>query len=255
MPRAPYELYYWPGIPGRGELVRLALEWAHAPYVDVARDPKAGGVPAMMKFLQGKMPGPIPFAPPFLRDGKVVIAHVANILFYLGPKLGLVPKDEASRLVANEFQLSVTDLVAEVHDTHHPIGVSLYYEDQKPEAKKRSAELVRERLPKFLGWFEKNLVRNGGKFMVGKKTSYVDLSLYQCLEGLAYAFPSTLKRLLPKHPKLRALRERIRVEPKLAAYFASARRIPFNEDGIFRCYPELEPKRGARGDAGAKRSR
>ncbi|HEX7663956.1 MAG TPA: glutathione S-transferase, partial [Polyangiaceae bacterium] len=253
MSKAPYELYYWPGIPGRGEPVRLALEWAHAPYVDVARDAKKGGVGAMMSFLGGKKPGAIPYAPPFLKNGKLVIAHAANILFYLAPKLGLVPKDEASRLLANEFQLSVTDLYAEAHDTHHPIATSLYYEDQKPEAKKRAAEFTESRVPKYLTYFERNLVRNGGKFMIGKKTSYVDLSLFQTISGLEYAFPNALAKTMPKFPKLRALHERVRTDPKLADYLASDRRIPFNEDGIFRRYPELDAKGGRPARAGAKR--
>lgn len=240
MPSAPYELYYWPGIQGRGEFVRLALEYAGVPYVDVARSKKHGGVGALMKFLNGEKPGALPFAPPFLKHGKLVLSQTSNVLFYLAPRLGLVPKDEATRLVAHEIQLTIADLVAEAHDTHHPIGVGLYYEDQKPEAKKRSAELVKSRIPKYLGWLEKILVKNGGKFMIGKKTSYVDLSVFQVVAGLTYAFPKAMKGARKKFPKTAALHDRIWSDPKLAAYFASERRLPFNEDGIFRHYPELE---------------
>ena len=247
MASARYELFYWPGIQGRGELVRLAFEHAGVPYVDVARSKKDGGVPEMMKILNGESRGPMPFAPPFLRHGTLVIAQTSNVLLYVAPRLRLVPKDEASRLIAHQHQLTIADLVAEAHDTHHPVCVGLYYEDQKREAKKRAAEFVRARIPKFLGYFETNLKKNGGRFLVGKKTSYVDLSLFQIVAGLSYAFPNAMKTARGKFPKVVALHDRVRDDPKLAAYFASPRRLPFNEDGIFRHYPELDvrPGRGA----------
>ncbi len=232
-----YELYYWPGIPGRGEFVRLALEEAGAPYVDVARLSKArgGGVPAMMKALASE-----PFAPPFLRSGDLVIGQTANILLYLGPRHGLVPRDEPSRLKANQIQLTIADVVAEAHDTHHPIAVGLYYEDQKREAKRRAAAFARERIPRFLGWFERVLEASGGSHFVGKRVSYVDLSTFQLLAGLDYAFPKAMARVGRRTPRLRALAERVASRPRIAAYLASDRRVAFNEGGIFRRYPELD---------------
>jgi glutathione S-transferase len=237
-----YELYYWPGIQGRGEFVRLALEAAGAPYVDVARERGTGrGVKAMMALLEGGAPE-TPFAPPFLRDGAVVVSHVANILHYLGPKLGLSPKDEAGRIFAHGLQLTITDLVAEVHDTHHPISTDLYFEDQKKEAKARSAAFLQHRVPKYLGYFERVLGDNpaGQKHAVGGELSTVDLSLFQVWAGLAYAFPRAFAGVGKLYPSLAALAASVAAYPKVAAYLASDRRIPFNESGIFRCYPELD---------------
>jgi glutathione S-transferase len=236
-----YELYYWPTIQGRGEFVRLALEDAGAEYVDVARRP--GGIRAMMRFLDGKAPGLLPFGPPFLKAGNLVIAQTANILAWLGPRLSLVPRDEASRLAAHQLQLTIADLVAEVHDTHHPIASTLYYEDQRREARRRAPLFLRERIPKFLGFFEQVLARNRrsrGKHLVGARASYVDLSLFQLVEGLRYAFPRAMSRMLPRYPRVAALRDRVTARPRLARYLASKRRIPFNEEGIFRHYPELD---------------
>ena len=238
MSKAHYELFYWPSIQGRGEFVRLALEEASAAYVDVARKPD--GMKKMMALLRGDGAGMPPFAPPFLRDGKLVIAQVANILQYLGPHLGLAPEDEAGRVAANQLQLTVTDLVAEVHDTHHPIDNGLYYEDQKAEAKKRTRAFVSARIPKYLDYFERVLVHNGGEHLVGAALSYVDLSLFQVLAGLEYAFPKATAHHLPHIPRLVALRERVAARPNIAAYLASERRLAFNTDGIFRAYPELD---------------
>jgi glutathione S-transferase len=238
---APYKLYYWPSIPGRGEFVRLALEEAAAPYLDMARLPssRGGGVAAMMKALGSA--GPLePFAPPFLQSGKLVIAQTANILLYLGPRHRLVPADEASRLKAHQIQLTIADLVAEAHDAHHPIAASLYYEDQKREAKRRAAAFVAERTPKFLDWFERVLKASGGAHFVGRDISYVDLSVFHMLAGLEYAFPKAMGRMEKRIPRLRALATHVANRPRMAAYLASKRRIPFNEDGIFRHYPELD---------------
>jgi glutathione S-transferase len=232
-----YELYYWPSIQGRGEFVRLALEEAGAEYVDVART--KGGMSAMTKLLGGGK-APRPFAPPFLKSGPLVIAQTANILFYLGERHGLSPKNDAGRYAAQQLQLTVTDFVVEVHDVHHPIGSGLYYEDQKPEAKRRAAQFLSERLPKYLGYFEDVLARNGGTFMVARRLSHVDLSMFQILEGLDYAFPRAMKRIEKKVRGLRALHNRVLTRPRIAAYVASGRRIPFNEMGIFRRYPELD---------------
>ena len=241
MAKAPYELYYWPGIPGRGEFVRLALEEAAAPYVDVARLPKrrGGGVAALMRVWR-EAGAQEPFAPPFLKTGRLVIAQTANILLYLGPRHGLVPRDEASRLRANQFQLTLADLVAEAHDSHHPIATSLYYEDQKKEAAKAAKAFAAERIPKYLGWLERVLVGSGGKHLVGARVSYVDLSLFQVLAGLDYSFPKAMARIDPRIPHLRALADRVSRRPRIAAYLASERRTAFNEDGIFRRYPELD---------------
>jgi glutathione S-transferase len=234
---AMYELYYWPSIQGRGEFVRLALEEAGAAYVDVAHT--KGGMSAMMKLLGGGK-SLRPFAPPFLKSGALVIAQTANILFYLGERHGLSPRNDAGRWAAQQLQLTVTDLVVEVHDVHHPIGSGLYYEDQKPEAKRRAAQFLSERLPKYLGYFEDVLAKNGGKFMVARRASHVDLSMFQILEGLDYAFPRAMKRIGKKIRALRALHDRVSARPRIAAYVASGRRIPFNEMGIFRHYPELD---------------
>ena len=233
-----YELYYWPTIQGRGEFIRLALETAGADYLDVARG--EGGMPTMMALMQNASRPP--FAPPFLKDGELLIAQVADILLHLGPKLGLAPSDEAGRLWTHQIQLTITDLVAEVHDTHHPIASGLYYEDQKPEAKRRTDDFLEHRAPKYLGWFETVLARNpdGPGHLVGGALSYADLSLFQVVEGLRYAFPKAMKRFETTVPKLVALHDAVATTPKLKAYLASPRRIPFNEQGIFRRYPELD---------------
>jgi len=234
-----YELYYWPSIQGRGEFVRLALEEAGADYEDVARVPQRG-VPALTRFLEGKSDGHPPFAPPFLKAGKLVIAQTANILLWLAPRHGLAPKSEAARLWAHQLQLTVSDWLVEVHDSHHPIGGAFYYEDQKPESKRRAAHFTAERLPKFLGYFERVLVREKGGWLLGKAFSYADLSLFQVIAGLRYAFPGAMARLEPRYPRSVALHDRVAARPRLAAYLASNRRIAFNQHGIFRHYGELD---------------
>ncbi|MBI4528197.1 MAG: glutathione S-transferase [Deltaproteobacteria bacterium] len=239
-----YELYYWPSIQGRGEFVRLALEDAGVEYVDVARllNRRGGGIPALMRFLESRSVGRPPFAPPFLKAGKLLIGQTANILLFLGPRLDLVPKNEASRLWPHQLQLTIADWLAEVHDTHHPISGGLYYEQQKPEAKRRAAEFRAERLPKFLDYFEQILTRNPKRtcYLLGKAFSYVDLSLFQMIAGLRYAFPRAMARLEPAHPKLLAVHDHVRARPRIAAYLSSPRRLPFNQEGIFRHYPELD---------------
>lgn len=231
-----YQLFYWPGIQGRGEFVRLALEDAAAAYDDVARG-KDGTDKMMAVMKDDKKP---PFAPPFLKSGKLVIAQVANILFYLGPRLNLAPKDEGARLWLNALQLTVTDFVKEVHDTHHPVGTGLYYEDQKPEAQRYASGFLDERAPKYLGYFERVIDRSGGPYLLGRRISYTDLSLFQLVGGMRYAFPKGMKRIEKKLPKVVAVRDRVAARPGIAAYLASERRIAFNEDGIFRKYPELD---------------
>jgi glutathione S-transferase len=235
----PYELYYWPGIQGRGEFVRLALEHAAADYVDIGRDE---GEDAIVRMLEEPRHAHIPFAPPFLKDGSALVGQTAAILLYLGPRLGLAPKDEAGRLWTHQIQLTIADLVAEAHDTHHPVDVGQYYEDQKTEAQRRAAGFRRERIPKFLGWLERVIVANPTKsgWLVGAATTYVDLSAFQVVEGLSYAFPRATVQALKDVPKLVALAERVRTLPNIKAYLSSRRRIDFNESGIFRRYPELD---------------
>ena len=231
-----YELYYWPEIQGRGEYVRLALEEAGAAYVDVARE--SAGTPEMMRMMEeGDTP---PFAPPFLKAGKLVIGQTANILLYLGARHGLAPKTEAGKLWVHQLQLTISDLVLEIHDTHHPLGPSLYYEDQKAPAKRRSEDFWKERVPKYLGYFERVLKENGGAYVTGRRVTYVDLSLFQIVEGLRYAFPKRMKAFEGDVPRLLELHDRVAMRPNIRAYLASDRRIPFNESGIFRRYKELD---------------
>jgi glutathione S-transferase len=237
-----YEFYYWPTIQGRGEFVRLLLEEAGAPYVDVARLPQTqgGGAAAIMKFLHGKGGALQPFAPPFLKVGDLVIAQTTNILAYLAPKHGLVPEDEASRVAANQLALTIADLVSEAHDTHHPIASSLYYADQKAEAERRGSLFVRDRIHKFLAYFERVLKKQGGDHLVGGAMSYVDLCLFQVLTGLGYAFPKAMKHFAPTIPLTLSLRDRVAGRPGVAEYLASPRRLPFSENDLFRHYPELD---------------
>jgi glutathione S-transferase len=231
-----YELYYWSGIQGRGEFVRLALEDAGADYVDVARE---RGDEAMEPFLQGDRAGLRPFAPPFLKAGRTVVAQTALILAWLAPRLGLVPEGASAQLQAQQLQLTISDLVAEAHDTHHPLAAGLYYEDQREAATRRAAGFRRQRLPKFLGYFEQVLAQGDGQHALAAH-SYVDLSLFQVVGGLHYAFPRAMRRLRPKLPRLHALAARVADRPNVAAYLASPRRLAFNEQGIFRHYPELD---------------
>lgn len=225
------ELWYWPGIPGRGEFVRLALEAGGIPYremngeADVAKDMKERR--------------PEPFAPPYIVDGDLVIAQVANILLHLGHRYGLAPTDEAGRHLVHGVQLTVADMVAEAHDVHHPVAAMAYYEDQKAEAARRAADFRENRMPKFLGWFERTLARSDGDWLAGARWSYADLSLFQLIDGLRFAFPKRMAALDSDHPELTALHARVAALPELADYFASDRRLSYG-DGIFRHYPELD---------------
>jgi glutathione S-transferase len=239
-----YELYYWPDIQGRGEFVRLALEEAGADYVDVARGSTGedGGTPALLALLDREDIAHPPFAPPFLKDGDVLIGQTAAILLYLGDRHDLAPQDKAKRLWTHQIQLTISDLVVEAHDTHHPLGADLYYEEQKPEARRRAKHFCEERIPKFLGWFERILAHNpdGDRHLVGKTVSYADLSLFQIVEGLTYTFPRRMKRALADAPLVVSLHRAIAQRPRIRAYLKSDRRIAFNEQGIFRHYPELD---------------
>ena len=232
-----YQLYYWPEIQGRGEFVRLALEDAGASYVDVAR--AKGGMNKMMAMMDGGDRRP-PFAPPFLKAGKLVIGQTANILLYLAPRLKLGPRAEPGRLWLHQLQLTVTDFVKEIHDTHHPVAGSLYYEDQKAVAQRYTQYFLKERVPKYLAYFARVIENSGGPYLLGRSFSYVDLSLFQLVEGLRYAFPKAMARIQRKAPNVVSVRDRVVVRPRLKTYLASPRRLPFNESGIFRHYPELD---------------
>lgn len=229
-----YELFYWPTIQGRGEFVRLALEEAGVRYVDVARE--HGGMARLMAHLDSN--DHAPFAPPFLKAGGLTIGQTANILLYLGRRHELAPRDEEGMLWTHQLQLTIADLVAEAHDTHHPLAASLYYEDQKAEAQRRAEDFIGTRIPKFLGYFERIL--GGKRYLLGERLTYADLSLFQVFVGLSYAFPNAMTRMAPDFPNLTLLRDRVAVRPHIAAYLASPRRLPFNEEGIFRHYRELD---------------
>lgn len=233
-----YELYYWPQIQGRGEYVRLALEEAGADYVDVARGTR--GQDKMMRLMQARGPKTPPFAPPFLKAGRLLIGQTANILLYLGERHALAPKTDAGRLWVHQLQLTIADLLVEIHDTHHPIGSGLYYEDQKPEAARRADDFRAHRAPKYFHYFERVLDGSGGPYLTGRRATYADLSLFQVVAGLRYAFPRLSKRLSKKHTHIRALHDRVAARPRIAAYLKSERRIPFNQMGIFRAYGELD---------------
>ena len=236
-----YELYYWPTIQGRGEFVCVALEEAGADYVDVARRPGKRGIPAMLKFLDGTRIKRPPFAPPFLKAGKVVIGQTANILLYLGSRLGLAPRDEAAGCgCINCSSGHHSDLVVLIHDTHHPITGYLFYEQQRAAAKLRTKYFWRYRAPKFLRYFERVLAKSGGPYVLGRRLCYVDLSLFQIVEGLRYAFPKRMKRMERKIPRLVALRDRVAKRPRVAAYLASERRIAFSQWGIYRYFKALD---------------
>lgn len=237
-----FDLYYWPQIQGRGEFPRLVLEAAEADYRDVARlaEAEGGGVAAMMRLMEKAERRP--FAPPFLIHGNRLVSQAAEISSYCAEQLGLAPQDESDRLFARSIALTTADLVAEAHDTHHPIGVGLYYEDQTLEARRRSQEFREERIPKFLGWFESiaagNPQRSG--WLVGERMSQADLGLFQVLEGLRYAFPRRMGSIESRYRHIWDIRNRVAQHPPVARYLTSSRRIPFNENGIFRRYPELD---------------
>lgn len=230
----PYDLWYWAEIPGRGEFIRLALEAGGIPYRDRAQEEGSDGLEKDMATREAV------FAPPYLIAGRRCIAQTANILLWLGEKHGLAPKSDAGRLLAHQLQLTMLDVLDQAHNIHHPISGSLYYEDQKAEAERAAKPFREERIAQFLGYFEAVLEESKGDWLLGKSWSYADLSLFQLAEGLSYAFPKRMKTLAKRFPKVMALRDRVAVLPALADYLASDRRIPFNEDGIFRHYPELD---------------
>jgi glutathione S-transferase len=223
--------------------VRLALEAAGADYVDVTRRRgPGGGMPAMLRLMEGANVARPSFAPPFLRHGEVLVGQTAAILLHLGPHLGLVPPGEAERLWAHQVQLTAMDFVDEIHDTHHPISPELYFEDQVSEAERRAAAFRAHRAPKFLGWFESVLARNpaGPAHLIGDALTYPDLSLFQLVAGLRFAFPRAMARWQQRLPHCVALHDRVTRLPRIAGYLASSRRLGFSNRGIFRHYPELD---------------
>ncbi len=233
-------LIYWPVLQGRGEPVRLLLEDAGLEYVDVARLPEdeGGGFASILAYRRGEVDGFLPYAPPILEDGSLRIAQTANILMYLAQRYELLPPGEHVPWQLNQLMLTVMDVFAEAHDTHHPVSAALYYEDQKTEAVAAATAFVRERLPAYAAYFERVLERSGGPFVLGDVCTYVDLSLFQLAEGLAFAFPRAFAAV--ERPRWARVVERVRARERVAAYLASERRLPFNADGIFRAYPELD---------------
>ncbi len=239
-----YELYYWPGLQGRGEFVRLAFEEAGVPYVDIALTAGEDAAEVLRYIRDPDVERP-PFAPPYLKVGRQLIGQTANILLYLAPRLKLAPRGEAARLWAHQLQLTITDFLVEVHDTHHPIGPTLYYEEQKREAKRRTRAFIAERIPKFLAYFERVIERNRGRgpWMIGSKLTYIDLSMAQVIAGLEYAFPRSMRPVMRKYPRLARLHRAVFARPRIKRYLRSGRQVAFNETGIFRHYAELDPPR------------
>jgi glutathione S-transferase len=228
-----YDLWYWTGIQGRGEFVRVPLEAAGIPYRDRARE---DGDKALAKDMKARAPH-APFAPPYLIVDGVAVAQVANILQLLGERHPLAPADPVERRWLHQVQLTLTDFVAEVHQVHHPVGIGLYYEDQKAEAARFAEEFRQDRMPKFLGWLE-GAVR--GEWLMGEAWSYGDTSIFLIVDGLRYMFPRRMETLAPTIPALIRIHDAVVALPGVAAYLASDRRLPPNTDGIFRHYPELD---------------
>ncbi|GAB3629600.1 glutathione S-transferase [Pandoraea terrae] len=238
-----YELFYWPGLQGRGEFVRLAFEATKTPYVDIVREAGPGrGMGEMMSMLRDDSLVEAPFAPPFLRVGDQIIGQTANILQYLGPRLGLAGKDERTQIFTHGLQLTIADLVTEVHDSHHPIASRLYYSAQRNEARKRSADLIDYRVPKFFGYFERVLTNNPSHkgWLVGDALTYADLSLFQVIAGLHFAFPRAMTGFANAYPRCATVHDAVAALPAIAAYLQSPRRVPFNNTGIFRHYKALD---------------
>jgi glutathione S-transferase len=231
------DFYYWSCLPGRGEFVRLALEAGNIPYRDVAMDAGDDGMSLLSRDLAEPRETP-PFAPPYIVVDGLVIAQVANILAFLGTEHGLSPPDKAGWLWTNQCQLTIADMVAEAHDTHHPVEIGSYYEDQKTEALRRAEDFRANRIPKYLNWFERALAHRGS-WLNGAAWSYADLSLFQLIEGLRFAFPRRMATVGRDTPKVMALRDAVAALPELADYLASERRQAFS-NGIFRHYPELD---------------
>mmetsp|Transcript_27077 Transcript_27077/g.38141 ORF Transcript_27077/g.38141 Transcript_27077/m.38141 type:complete len:250 (-) Transcript_27077:76-825(-) len=237
-----WDLYYWPGLPGRGEFVRLVFEYAGVPYRDVCRLPEdqGGGAKALFPFL-GESSHDFPvFAPPFIKREDVVMSQTSNICIFLAKKYGVAPTDDVELFHCNQLAATIMDCAAEAHDTHHPTDVTIYYEEQKEAAKKKAEQFRNNRIPKFFNFFERVLKKNGGKSLVGSNLSYVDLMLFHLVTGVEYAFPKAFARHTANTPLLIALQKRVAEEPNIASYLKSSRRQNFNETDLFRRYPELD---------------
>jgi len=231
-----YKLWYWPSIQGRGEFVRLAMEAAGIDYVDCAREQ---GADALVADLQSRN-GRAPFAPPYLVADGTAITQVANILLFLGERHDLAPSAIADRYWLHQLQLTIADMVAEVHNVHHPVAASAYYEEQKPEALRAAAQFRDERMPKFLAHFDAAAACNPGEWVIDRRWTYADCSLFQLVEGLRYMFPERMAALERDYPNLLRVHDLVAELPGIHTYLRSNRRLPFNTDGIFRHYPELD---------------
>ncbi|TGZ76456.1 glutathione S-transferase [Ascodesmis nigricans] len=235
------QLVYWPGFPGRAEPIRLALEEAAAEYDDTP-----GGMDELMKYVTPEFVDPNgntpPFAPPILKVGNHLLYQTTNILLFLGPKLGLIPDDELGLYQVNELALTAWDLSDEAHNTHHPIGVGLYYEDQKDAAAENAKQFRESRIPKFFGFFNRVLEQNkasNSDYLVGSSLTYADLVLWQVIDGLKFAFPKATERELGKLELLKAFYDRVKERPRIKEYLGSKRRQKYS-NGLFRHYEELD---------------
>ena len=245
-----YELFYWPGIPGRGEHVRLCFEESGTPYKDVC-NVEENGIQQLYALNSEKSIGdtinPPVAAPPALRYGDLIVSQTPNIVLYLGPKLGLAGPEDDKNAIYHVNQLSLTALDGlsnEPHDTHHPIATGWNYEEQKDEAKRKAKDYIANRLPKFLGYFEQVLngpASKGGDWLYGGQLTFADLVFWQCLDGVTFAFPKALKHLREsgRYDKTFKLYERVKARDNISKYLASNRRKKYSM-GIYRYYPELD---------------
>lgn len=231
-----YRLWYWPTIQGRGEFIRLPLEAAGIAYEDCARAQGADALIANMKSHVRRGP----FAPPYLEFDGTTIAQVANILMYLGERNEVAPSAMFDRTWLHQLQLTIADMVAEVHDVHHPVSASAYYEDQKDAALKAAEAFRTERIPKFFAHFEAAVDANPGEWLIDHRWTYADTSLFQLVEGLRYMFPRRMAAIEGDYPGIVRIHDQVAALPGIKAYLKSDRRIAFNEQGIFRRYPELD---------------
>ncbi len=232
-----YGLWYWPTIQGRGEFVRLPMEAAGIGYVDCAR---ARGEEGLIADMTRHAATRAPFAPPYLELDGMLIAQVANILMYLGERHQLAPSNMADRLWLNQLQLTIADLVAEVHDVHHPVDPAATYDEQQPEAARAAAQFRERRLPKFLAYFEAAAKANPGEWLIDHRWTYADTSLFQMVEGLRYMFPRRMAAVEGAYPNLLHIHALVADLPGVRAYLRSDRRLPFSEQGLFRHYPALD---------------